>query len=187
MVQFDRLNDYGTFLAKREDAGEYIRKYRILKGLVSHRFEQTSGSYDNYVFENTNLEEVMKGAPEEYFEADNIWKKNHEASAQLNVERLKHIWDLCKMYHFELVICVWPMSPIFIEKNKGTFENKKNRFYEIMQQIGCEDLIIDLHNEVPFFNSDFRNLTHLNTKGGIKCSIELNRILEERKNQEEIS
>lgn len=79
------------------------------------------------------------------------------------------------------------MSPIFIEKNKGTFENKKNRFYEIMQQIGCEDLIIDLHNEVPFFNSDFRNLTHLNTKGGIKCSIELNRILEERKNQEEIS
>lgn len=181
MVQFDRLSDYETFLATKKDAGEYIRKYRILKELIGRRMEQAEGNYANYIPDNRKLDGETHNASEDSL-ADKIWWTEHVSTAQKNMERLAHICDLCEMHNIELIICVYPMSPIFVEKNREIYENKQKRFYDILKEVGCEDKVIDLgENGIDFSNGDFRDLTHLNIYGAIKCSKELNRILEERK------
>lgn len=171
MVQFDMLNDYATFLVKRNNATEYITKYRLLKSMLRNKFECNNGIMSNYVFNNDNITKLYKDKEASFFEADKIWKIDHDASKEKNIAHLVHIKKMCEIFGIKLNICIFPMSPMFIKYNKETFYNRRDRFYSILDSLSLGINVIDLNEcSEKFMDDEFRNLTHLNSAGALHCT-----------------
>jgi len=182
MLYFDEFNDYGGFLVKKEDAWQYILKYRALKNIFSARYEQCEGVFTNHVYDVRELNTFIKNKSKEYFIADKIWMKSHKETEMVNISRLDHILQICNKFNFNTTIIIYPMSPCFILNNVEIIERNRSYFYSALEKLGYSGKVIDfmdLNKEKDLFtDKDFRDLTHLNTNGGNKCSIILNQLIE---------
>ncbi|WP_315077729.1 chemotaxis protein [uncultured Clostridium sp.] len=99
--------------------------------------------------------------------------KNYPVTVSENKQILKEYLELLKSYNIKPIIVVCPTSKYYYENFSDRIEKE---FFSIIKEISHEyDFqYIDYFRNDSFYDEDFKDVSHLNIKGGIKFTKILN-------------
>lgn len=171
MLQYDKVDEYSTFIAQKKDAKTYIERYRILKQLAN---DHTNANCTNYVFSNFDFTNGESFSKQSFSGLDMIWEREFPESREINELHLKNIIEMCKKNNINLHICVFPLSNTFRRFYADEYNSKRDFFYRVISKLRLNECVIDFNNMNEFTENDYKDLTHLNNSGAEKLTRMMN-------------
>lgn len=174
LIYFYRLNNYHNFMNTI-----CIKQFSLFYSLFIDRgngaeslqksvSKKSSSVLKNRFYHLVDMIRIRK-------KCDSVWKKEYESTALENKAFLKSFVNICKARGIELVVFVCPYNPIFRKSFNKTVNAKKNRFYNIINELEIKN-VYDFFESINDHNL-FLDHCHLNNQGAsIFTDLFLNRL-----------
>ena len=177
MQVYEEFDEWGHYKELNGNAEKEIESWRVLKKLVSKKFETTASSVSNNFgsAKSVSSDEISQGM-------DKIWTKYHDETIKENTERFVNICRMLKPLGIPVIIIVFPFAPGYVEKNRVIIDKMKTVFYDMIDagKKELEDLkVLDYFDrpDIKIVDQHFYSPSHMNEYGAVSVTRGINRYL----------